>query len=691
MSLDIASEVWTSHMKLSLATSSKDSGVFPSDTAVCFQPHQSLPLLAVGTKSGKVLLAVNWQDCQFGKTIDLGSQDLRSVQKLFWSDNLLVSLQVSNIRLWTIPLSDPSDEFTFNDECISARTLIIQSRGVFISCALSLYKSFVAGGDTRGSVALYSLLDNVNGEDGVIDSCSKLNGVHGKEHVNDIKWFSEHKSCTAGNDGSICTLMIKDNNQLVKLHTIKSPLYTAITDIWVRNDCTHISDIIVGGYFGHHYIVSSFASGMQFLKVDTGSRQRSTDRFVSLQATGAMLLGLAVVSAIDSFDGNVRIILKRLGSLIPRECATLGLQLHNETVFDAWWLTVSRKHEITALLTGSEDCSARITIFVKSLTATTFQLPSQESGVRAVCSSQQQSSDASCLLVVCGGQMRCQFYLLHIPSDSVPCSPSDLYVQEIGSITIQKERIIDQRINAVSSVALCNKCFKKNDDEVDDLHLIVTADSGGRCFAFIVNETIHSISEPTEILHGNRRILSVKVVNLGTFGILVLAGTTGGVVTYLRLSHEMHNGAIKVNCSGSVKCHLMGTNVINVKVIEESNNLMNLAVYSGGDDQSLNVFRLHLKINGSGVIVFEVVNVAHQNEASLSAIRGLATRNDGFIISGYDQQLSHWTVDPLGRLKRSTSVAVDIGDINGLAWCDSSDTVAVCGSGVEIFQVKRKL
>ncbi len=295
----------------------------------CICIHPTLPIVAVGTSNGDIVLSeMVIRKCGHGAPE--GSQTIpeqfikvlpahvhkslmsrqneelsycRSIQSMKWlTPNTLISFHVTTIILWYFPnfsihkgrngirtkLWTP----VFSDYTVlPMRTF---EKGLAISAALNVGQTKLVIGDTRGNLSLihvgpesYDDEPNFPPEEAYLPHnfdrmpYSILRECHQKQHVTDILWQDWKTVVSVGNDGKICKCMIDSNNQLVKLLSIPVGSFTGISKIW-KLSTDNQPTFVVGGYYGNNFATVDVSNGYEFFRVDTGGRQR-TNRYLDGQ------------------------------------------------------------------------------------------------------------------------------------------------------------------------------------------------------------------------------------------------------------------------------------------------------------------------------------------------------------------------------------------------------------------------
>jgi hypothetical protein len=376
-----------------------------------------------------------------------------------------------------------------------------------------------------------------------------------------------------------------------------------------------------------------------------------------------------------------------------------GVSMHGETIFSACFFSLGRTQQSLFLLTGSEDCTSKISLYQADKLIEAISLTPQESCVRAVCSSQFDESSA--LLVVGGGKLALQFFLVRTNNEVEPSCIQDLEIVYLGKGTTRLKATIDHRINAVKAVPLEGNSRS---------HLVVAGDSDGNCHLFVVSEDTQLRPAPGIFIPtSSRPILCIELLPVDG-RLLVMIGTTGGEVLLFDLpgsALELHDrwDAIVGSWSplSSYKAHQMGANAISASIRSttetEEGMVTSIFICTGGDDQAICICDFSLKTQKQRKLILASDPCPRvTREASFSAIKGIFQFCDEgrrFLLTvGYSQQLALWQYsDNEGReLQLAGKMSVDLGDVNCLAVSKSTHSklrLAVGGLGVETLVLRK--
>jgi len=715
MSFNINEQNWNNHDPWWEPTIGERFGIEAND-GNCMSLRDNMFAVAIGTARGDIILA-SIEERKGKNHSVLKARELRAVQGLaFLDSSCLVSFHVRAVALWQMEF----DASPTPSEVHPTHVLELETKGIPQCCAYDRENQRIIVGDSRGNLSYFLIINqddtNADGENRIKSVCA-LTRVHQKQHVTSIKWLNENTILSAGNDGCLHVSYLH-GNLLQRGWSFSASCLTGITSIITTNSSTgaesYSGPIIVTGYHGNTYRVMDVESGYEYIRCDTGGRQRILDcRFNTNRTTVvATPLTYQLVVCQAKKDGSNRIFIQHLSmpnvpkTIRGHDHVARGVKLHGETIFDSSFFTLTNQ-ELVFLVTASEDCTTRISAWKDGRIIDSVQLTPQESCCR--CISVSKIDDRSVLLVVGGGKLVLQFFLIKAGTNgSSTNSARNLEIAFLGNgLTSKRGATIDHRINAISALPLC--------DGNDRFHLVLAGDSEGSSHAFLISEDctksyrdLRGIIVPTT---SERPILCIQM--LAVYGrALILMGTTSGDIelfdlpvslTNLRDHWDRFEGLW--NYIGQYQGHQMGTNAITAQVLPSQtvNNKIKttISIVSGGDDQALCISRVYLEkkegVNDSLRLAREPLSKVIP-EASFSAIKGVSHvdfRHQKYLLSvGYSQQLSIWKFNPDEDmiLECTSRLPVDLGDVNCLSVYISSDEstclVAVCGMGVEVFRDK---
>ena len=714
-SLDLASQEWMDHGGWWDSSLSDEYGIQAKD-GCCMAIRETLsPIAAIGTSRGYLILVSNFQDIEKKRKLVLDGCRLKAVQGLVWlDDSTLVSFHVRSLVMWRF---HESDNLENSMQLISSLTLNNNTNGVPMSCAYNSESDQMVVGDSRGDLTLFSV-PTKNDFDS-IDTVSMISHVHQKEHVTSVHWIDKQTILSSGNDGFL-HISYLHGGSLTKGWSFSSPSMSGVTEIMTRQTKrgeVSMLQILAAGYYGNTFRLVDIDSGYESIRIDTGGRQR----ILAFQL-GTIEHSLEMPSAqynlalcIGKKDGSNSVFLQSLFRLNESITEPLGeatgVKLHSETIFGSTSFSLTNR-EVTFLLTASEDCTSKISAWKEGQIINSIPLTPQESCVRCVASS--QFDNTSVLLVVGGGKLILQFFLVQIRPGHTCDSVEHLKISYLGrGLTGKKgDASIDHRINSIKVIPL---------DENDRIHFVIACDSNGNSHIFLIPEESHGdnrnrfgILIPTTA----RPILSVEAL-LINHRILVLVGTTGGSVNIFEVPgtvsllqsiwDDLRNYWTSL---GQYQGHQMGANCIVAHLVSEENGDSNkaaavISIESGGDDQAICTSRIIVASVGDGNDSLSLTSEPRVHifpELSYSAIKEISyvimNGKRYLLVVGYSQTLSLWSLDYDidGKIAAQliSRVPVDLGDVNSMTVCESSTSaspkefwVAVCGMGVEMFQLRQ--
>mmetsp|Transcript_3111 Transcript_3111/g.7063 ORF Transcript_3111/g.7063 Transcript_3111/m.7063 type:complete len:492 (-) Transcript_3111:292-1767(-) len=475
-------------------------------------------------------------------------------------------------------------------------------------------------------------------------------------------------------------------------------------------------NLVVSGYFGNTFIVMDASSGQNILQYDTGGRQRILDHQCLMNDDSAFRYNVAVCSSQKDGTNNLAFqgFCKHIAPLVTEKSSSHGVNLHGETIFGASAFTFG--DSLQFFITGSEDCTAKISSWKNGCVVDSIILAQQESCIR--CISISQIDEHSVFVAVGGGNFVLQFFLIGLLPGRRGVSVADLKIQYMGKGSACKRKAtIDHRINAVKAIPL-------EGDGRD--HLVVAGDSNGNIQLYLIPEETRKGSKNTVGLPcptSCRPILCIDTVMVGC-RVVVLIGTTGGdVIIYdlpgrsLDLQRQWGDIVASWKPLGQYQGHQMGTNAISAQVVGfEDCHLKTAATISAvtcGDDQALSICDMQFVASNSSLQLKTPMKKHTVREASLSALKDvkqIVREEKRYLVCvGYSQMLSMWSlgtkatddIDGLEHILTKSVVArlpVDLGDINCLAVCCDTEKntgqfntqvfVAVCGMGIEMFEIE---
>jgi WD40 repeat protein len=653
---------------------------------------------AIGTTRGDVVL-VSVFTTTVRRRIVLSARDLRSVQGFTWiNPTTLVSFHVSAVAWWAFPSKDLErmEKPTF--------VLNMDTKGVPMSCAYDEKSQYAAIGDSRGNLALFHL-ESSGGDNSSIslEANSILERIHQKEHITAIA-FEDNRILSVGNDGCLHTAYIS-GDYLCKGWSIPASSMTGINRIWTQSAPRDKSRTYVAGYYGNTFLMADMFTGHELFSVATGGRQRIHDFLFHSPATESLSADqFRMAVCMNKKDGTNSLLLHCVDGVSKKVEAPSplsfhdGVSLHGETIFSACFFSIGMKGRSLFLLTGSEDCTSKVSLYRSDKLIDSISLTPQESCVRAVCSS--QLDDSSALLVIGGGKLALQFFLARSKNDSGQTIESlqDLEINFLGKGATRAKAKIDHRINAVKAIPI---------QASDRSHLVVAGDSDGNCHLFMVSEDTQLRPPPGQLVQASSRpILCIDLLSING-RVLVVLGTTGGDVllfdlpgSFVELSDQWDDLRASWLPLSSYQAHQMGTNSVSSSIqSKEDYDGVVVVICTGGDDQAVCICEAHIATSRPSKLELNYKLCPRvTREASFSAIKGVAqflSKGKRFILTvGYSQQLAVWSCGEIegSNLQLEHHVPVDLGDVNCLAVDDrlcSECLLAVGGLGMETFALRK--
>ena len=663
-----------------------------AEEGCCMALHQSW--VAIGTTKGDVVLLD--LSGKLSRTVLTTARHLKSVRGLTWlNPTTLLSFHVRSVALWTLSSGNLQES--------THMTLTSDTNAVPTSASHDVDNQRLAIGDSRGNVALFHLDSSVisaENESSVLKPSAVIQ-VHQKEHVTGII-VQSNKVISVGNDGCLHTSHISGTS-LQKGLSIPVGSLSGISRVWAVRRPNGDSDYLVAGHHGNIFVVVSAFTGYEFFRVDTGGRQRNSDWFVdSLSDSLCFSRSYGLAVCVNQKDGSNQLMLQYLPPQISKPKIhlplTTGASLHGETIFDCCLFSVGCKKSSLVLLTGSEDCTSKLSVYSSEHTGEVIHsmpLMPQESCVRSVCASQLDKSSA--LLVVGGGKLVLQFFLLKCIEDFGQAGPGEINVSFLGHGRTNTKATIDHRINAVKAIPL---------EGDNPLHLVVAGDSNGNCQIFVVSQDVEERQISGRVFQmSTRPILAIEIVRIHSRLLLIL-GTTAGDIILFDLPSSAEAALSKTDefltCLtplGQYQAHQMGTNAISASIVSmDDPSSKKILICSGGDDQAMCICEATIISGGDNLQLDGELSHWRIREASSSAIKGILqvkgqSKDERRIVSvGYSQHIAIWrySLQRPGELKLLDSCPVDVGDVNCLTAegdCNSDIKIAVGGSGVELFSI----
>ena len=702
LSFDTVTREWTAWPTYRAAAQESDgSEANPTSLSV----HPSGNVVAIGTSFGSVELRLvqGGRSATTQATLVLPGYHNGTVKRLEWvGTTALLVFHVQLVVLWYF--QDGAAEQ--GELPIVVRHLQIQldSDGIPKCAALEDSQESLVMGDTRGNVSLVPL-PAAGGESQLLAALapsSVARRAHAKEHVNHVLWKGCCRVFSAGNNGCICELSIRGGCITLMLSISLSP-FTGLERLWNCQDT--LQSTVVGGYYGNAFALKHFDSEYEFLRIETGGRQRNFCIRLHSGDNGAVSAAYFAVLAVKKEGGHaIQLTCHSVPDLRIRPCwgggsvtnrqgpaYCLGLKMHTETIYDVLVHddpTTNSKW----LVTCSEDCSTRIALVRHGSIVASKLLPLQASSARAVqmCNGH---SPGNKFLVVGGAKRTLQFFAVGTSTDLSKNNLLVLAIESLGSLTDAANGLQDHRINAVAAMSVPLR------GPGEQGYLVASGDSNGECYLYRVSGYVRQKRFSSRlVVRFDRPILSLAITRC-LHRTLLLIGTSGGHLVMQDLSGSETDLFAQLSPKIDLcRPHSVGTNAISVRTMSSDDNGTGLIrVCTGGDDQS--VYCCDVALSTSPVdswpalMSATILSSALLANACESAARGLSWMGDGHVcVTGYDQRLLVYKLD-YPRLHCRAQHDILIGDVNCLSAvqnktpCDSY-LVVVAGSGLELFSIK---
>jgi hypothetical protein len=291
------------------------------------------------------------------------------------------------------------------------------------------------------------------------------------------------------------------------------------------------------------------------------------------------------------------------------------------------------------------------------------------------------------------------FYIVEDRNTAASFCRDQIYIRPLGRGRIHDKADIDHRINAIVAVPID-----------DSSHLVVTGDSNGGIYFFVVREQddyeqrkkipgIPFVTQPSPIL-------SLDVITCRDAWFLCVGTTAGDVSMWLLPSHWLAGSSdplATASSSPSPHCdynaHQMGTNSICTSILHDDHDRSTtILIASVGDDQALTIVEVVIASRNcdtdATMITCDVVSTTTTPEACISALKGCHFVGvTQLVVVGYGQCLALWEWsrsnhnDSLGGGSNTLlrSFPIDVSDVNALAYHNS--LVAVGGEGIELVEL----
>ena len=668
-SLDLASDAWWDHSSwsehvMSFFVDESPIDIDPS-TGSCVGAHPSGKCAVVGTTEGWLVIsplcgstssAVQTLPSKHNNTnIAFRAPSYRPVQSVtFIDESSLLVFYARGVVIW----------FEFDQSPTPLHVMILGTTGIPLSFASNGNEMYI--GDSRGNIAYFALNETcpIDMDTHAVvherEPDFLLTKVHGREHVTGLAITSAGVVISVGNDGCMHQCKRDANGEMQKLISIPVPNVTGLRHIWIQSDPTGIERVILGGFYGNVFVMLDSTNGYyELLRIATGGRQRRQDLFFNCNRNTGNLLctnefGLAILTGqkdgINSIDIHCSHLLRN--SLVNTDVCgqardviySIGPSTHGETINDACW--VEDDSGFLYLLTGSNDCSVKLSKLKENTLDSTVELPPHESCVRGVCSSGR-------LLVTCGGKLSMEFYILgtSVTSSSNGGGQLPCFVSLLCSYRTLGKATIDHRMNTVRATSLFpleKQC-----------HLVLAGDSDGNLHLCVISE--RAVARRTIIgtkLQGNGRpVLCLALLRCNPRKILAFVGTTGGEIFVWMLpgiilsdgdgTHDL-DGMIPNAPLHSFKAHQTGVNDMSVADVNSdmTTDTFNVIITSVGDDQALSTCMLEFtntdKIEDLEVSAEIVLITKCASASALKAVKFVSDSDFHRIYTIHSAEITMW-------------------------------------------------
>lgn len=662
----------------------------------CMKLHPNRALMAVGTVTGDIVLAqINVSVHAIDRRIFvLPASQYRAVQSLKWfDDNTLVSFHVQKIAVWTLDILWIMQSSGATRAPFCVQVLATGTKGMATTGAFNTGKKLFVVGDTRGNLSLFEPKDEYTRNE--VQPLSHALCAHKKEHVNDIYWSSDGRIISVGNDGRVVESLVDEGGILLSVLSYPVGNLTGITNVWHIRSNEESEYIAIGGYNGNVYSIVHVTNGYEFVRINTGGRQRNICIRDKAKNESSFPRSSLIAICENRTDGRNDITLACYGAGRAEQSIrithAIGHPFHSDSIFDANIFSLDNNGKQLALLTASEDCTSAIALLEYGQFMAVKRLPAQISGVRAICSSRGIRGDH--FVAVGGGRLETQFFRMKLTENP----QFDHYmprVQLLGSGRPLGASLLDQRINCIRSTQVPLGSTDATG------YIVFTGDSSGACCVYnLSSDKLKQRPTGVVIFRSERPILCLSLVQHSETGILAFLGTTDGLITVLDVS-SIVGGSTGDNSRDpcvllppllSYRAHSMGTNAVSARCLHSGSGTV-VRVCSVGDDQAIccSDISIELNIHDNMTTASLCCHMIVAN-ASTSALKGVDWVHDNvFVTVGYAQRLALWHVDLTRRVMLLTAESpVGVGDVNCSSVCanDNGYSIVVCGGGVELFNL----
>eukprot|EP00956_Cyclotella_meneghiniana_P033127 scaffold93634_cov69-Cyclotella_meneghiniana.AAC.1 len=593
-SLNLETEIWHTHSDWSREVTSYASGeiveIDPSSGS-CVAVHPSGGRVVLGTSEGLLVSSdihiSGDENLMSPRNSTFNMTRHGQVQSVRWHGNDLLVVFYSRGTIIC---------YMFEDVPKLMHLMKLDTVGIIpLSSAHDNRMQDFYVGDSRGNIAYFSLsnllaVPCVLGNNDMLNErnpCSIATKVHAREHVTAIVVSKSIGGVVSvGNDGYVTQCRLDDSGKLHKVFSIPVAGVTGLRNIWLNGNMkTDGNSFIVGGYYGNDFVIIDIEDGYQFFRLPTGGRQRRSD--VNFDTALSNCYAMAVCTGHNSIEIH-SVVSSKINGI--QFWPSIGCTLHGETINKLCWVEHGGSSQVRYLLSGSNDCTVKLTKFDNDQIVSVKELPSHESCVRAVCASGHPGSNCS-LLVACGGKLSLEFYLLA----HMPCEFNDFIdVSFLCSYRTLVSSSIDPRMNAVKAIPLLQRKAS---------HLVVAADSDGNMHLIIISEeAMPRRTTIGRIIQGNNRpILSLDVMECLGGKILAFVGDTAGDINVWDLSLYCNDcigneGGSAASIVFTVKAHSSGVNDLSVAALTQTES-QEVILCSVGDDQHLSIHSFVLTKN----------------------------------------------------------------------------------------------
>jgi WD40 repeat protein len=492
--LDLETQQWIQHGLWTCSEGEDD--IIKAEYGSCLAIHPSRLIALIGTTKGDVVLC-SIQKLHQEKVICSGKKYL-AAQSLCWLDDMnFLVFHVKGIVVWWEVNSFSHSQVDGKDvsNCMPRIIRVFNMKTGSITIGVSMSHSYdqerelMFIGDSRGNIAAFNC-KNISSDEGgeIVEQIPTdlLVYAHKKEHVTSIIPTSDGRGIlSVGNDGRLHESTIVGEGDSMKFQrSLSRPVsnLTGVSYLW-RSDS---GAVIAGGYHGNEFVIVDVTTNRRLLSVDSGGRARRIAVSIQLQNTASLTYKLAV--CVVNKKKPLEIIIHSSPSKLPQYLPSLPYALevpyHGETVLDIAMCNLGGE---ILLLSGSNDCSVKLSSITNSSISLIKELPPHETCIRALCFTRHKES-SSAIIVVCGGKLITTFYRL----DKYGSGEISVHFLCTNKLLIKPS--IDHRINAVKAIP----SLKSINSSSHPSHIVLAGDSDGG---------LH-LSKITEELGQSRKLIS---------------------------------------------------------------------------------------------------------------------------------------------------------------------------------------